>query len=106
MTDRISEMRIVATGVALVDGDEVLVVGAKGGASLTLRWTRDDDNVLTGGTVDALTADLPKARPDIDVVHAFAIGTQGDGRRTEARFYIEWIHRRSKRVTYTILSTA
>ena len=106
MTDRVGEMRIVATGVALVEGDETLVVGEGGGATLTLRCTRDDDNVLTGGTADAMAADLPKARPDIDVVHAFAIGTEGDAQLAEARFYVEWIHRRSKRVTYTILCRA
>lgn len=102
MTGQIGKLRILAGGVAIVEEGEDLVVEGEG-TGLTLRWNRDDDNVLTGGTVDSLTADLPRARPDIDVVHVFSIGTAGDERLVEVRFLVEWVHGLSKRVTYTLL---
>lgn len=105
MTDRVGDLRILMSGIAIVEGNESLVVADGNGTSLALRWVRDDDNVLTGGTIDALTADLPKAGPEIDVVHVFAIASDGGERRVEARFFVEWIHGWSKRVSYTVLAS-
>lgn len=105
MNRRIGDSRVLMSGTALVEGDETLIVTG-GGTSLTIRWVRDDDNVLTGGTVEALTVDMPKAESEIDVVHAFTIGTEGDERLVAVRFFVEWIHRWSKRVTYTVVGAA
>ena len=98
----LDDHRVVMSGVALVEGHEDLVAEARDGTSLKLQWVRDDDNVITGGTLGALTADLPIARPLLDVVHLLAL-SEGE-RRVEARFHVEWLNERSRRVTYTVVA--
>lgn len=102
MNQRVGYRNVLMSGTALVEGDEPLVVTG-GGTSLTIRWIRDDDNVLTGGTVEALTVDMPRDEPEVDVVHVFSVGSEGDERLVGVRFFVEWIHRWSKRVTYTVV---
>jgi hypothetical protein len=99
----VGELRVIMSGAAIVEGHESLYVEDGKGTSLTLRWIRDDDNTVTHGTVNALVADLPIAKPSVDVVHSFKIA-RDDGRTIEARFYVDWIYDWSRLVTYTVLA--
>jgi hypothetical protein len=104
MSDKVGDLRLVMSGTAIVEGHESLYVEDGKGTSLTLRWVRDDDNTLTHGTMNALAADLPRAKPSVDVVHSFRIARGDDGHTIEARFYVNWIYDWSRVVSYTVLA--
>ena len=97
---RIGDAAVLASGSVVVDGHELLEITGEN-FELTFAWSREDDNLIVGGSCGNIRIDLPIARPSTNTAHDLIVGDEP--RRFQLRFHIAWLHERARILTYTLL---